>query len=118
MPCKVKILIAPDAFKGSLTAGQVSEAIARGIHSVIPDAELTLCPLADGGEGTSDLLIPYLNSESCLIESAELIGLNIPEMSSQPVENRGTAAIGEGILRALDAGETRLYYCSWWFGNQ
>jgi glycerate kinase len=100
----VKFLIAPDAFKGSLTAGQASEVIARGIHSVIPDAELILCPLADGGEGTAELLRPHLDDDHCLIESAELIGLNLPEMLSLPVEKRGSSAMGESILKALDRG--------------
>jgi glycerate kinase len=100
----LKFLIAPDAFKGSLTAGQASKAIAGGIHSVILDAELTLCPLADGGEGTAAVLASYLGDDLCLIESAELIGLNLPEMHSLPVENRGSRALGESILKALDRG--------------
>jgi len=102
---KLKIIIAPDAFKGSLTSGQASEAIAEGIRSLFSDAELTLCPLADGGEGTAELLTPYLNRESCLIESAKLIGLNLPEMCSRPVESRGSAAVGESILKALEQGK-------------
>jgi glycerate kinase len=48
----VKILVAPQAFKGSLDAIHVAQAIARGIRDVFPDAELTILPVADGGEGT------------------------------------------------------------------
>ncbi|NOR72281.1 MAG: glycerate kinase, partial [Mariprofundaceae bacterium] len=88
-----------------LTAGHASEVIARGIHSVISDAELILCPLADGGEGTAELLRPHLDDDHCLIESAELIGLNLPEMLSLPVEKRGSSAIGDAILKALDEGK-------------
>lgn len=45
------ILIAPDKFKGSLSATQAAEAIATGLRRVDPDARLDLCPIADGGEG-------------------------------------------------------------------
>src|SRR5579871_3056961 len=48
----MKIVIAPDKFKGCLTASAVAEAIAAGIRSVDPSAALDLCPMADGGEGT------------------------------------------------------------------
>ncbi len=51
---EVRILIAPDKFKGSLTAADACDAIARGIRQVVPDAELDLCPLSDGGEGFVD----------------------------------------------------------------
>jgi glycerate kinase len=54
------ILIAPDKFKGSLTAIQVCDAIESGIKSMLPSARITKLPLADGGEGTLDLL------EQCL----------------------------------------------------
>ena len=48
----MKVLIAPDSFKGSLTALQVAQAIDAGIKRVVPDATTTLKPMADGGEGT------------------------------------------------------------------
>ena len=50
----MKILIAPDKFKGSLTAREAAEAIARGFAKVFPEATLELLPLADGGEGILD----------------------------------------------------------------
>ncbi len=46
------ILIAPDSFKGSITAVDVATALATGWHRARPDDEILLCPLADGGEGT------------------------------------------------------------------
>ncbi len=52
----MNILIAPDKFKGSLTAPEAARAIAGGIRRYRPDAELTLMPLADGGEGTAAIL--------------------------------------------------------------
>jgi len=53
----MKIIIAPDSFKGSLTAVQAAEAMAAGVHRIRPDAEVVLLPLADGGEGTVESLI-------------------------------------------------------------
>lgn len=48
----MRILIAPDKFKGSLRASEVAQAIVRGFSGGWPEAELLTCPLADGGEGT------------------------------------------------------------------
>jgi glycerate kinase len=53
----VRIVVAPDKFKGCLTAPQVCDAIATGIRSARPDAALDLCPVADGGEGTVAALV-------------------------------------------------------------
>uniref|UniRef100_UPI0040479CA3 glycerate kinase n=1 Tax=Roseivirga sp. TaxID=1964215 RepID=UPI0040479CA3 len=52
----MKILIAPDKFKGSLTAMEVCNALQEGIHDIGSSIEVTKLPLADGGEGTLDLL--------------------------------------------------------------
>ena len=51
-----KILIAPDKFKGSLTAFEVCEALIQGIQRVHPSLDLVSLPLADGGEGTAEIL--------------------------------------------------------------
>jgi glycerate kinase len=51
------ILIAPQALKGSLTAAQTGEAIAQGVHAVFPEAQTTMIPIADGGEGTVQALV-------------------------------------------------------------
>jgi glycerate kinase len=53
----MNIVIAPDSFKECLTAAEVSRCIAHGVHNVIPDATIVLCPMADGGEGTADALV-------------------------------------------------------------
>src|SRR5688500_15820501 len=53
----MRVLIAPDKFKGSLTAAQAADAIARGVRETLPNSELDLCPVADGGEGTVDALV-------------------------------------------------------------
>jgi glycerate kinase len=52
----MRILIAPDKFKGSLSARQVAEHIALGIRDVIPDAQIEIAPVADGGEGTAEVI--------------------------------------------------------------
>jgi glycerate kinase len=49
----VKIVIAPDSFKGNLSAAQVCAAITEGIRDADPKAEVLSFPLADGGEGTA-----------------------------------------------------------------
>src|SRR4051794_30797758 len=48
----VRIVIAPDSFKGTMTAEAAAEAIASGARRARPDAEVVLRPVADGGEGT------------------------------------------------------------------
>ena len=53
----MKIVVAPQSFKGSLTAREVAEAIESGIRRVVPQAEVVLLPIADGGEGTVDALV-------------------------------------------------------------
>ena len=56
-----RFLIAPDKFKGSLTAPEAAAAIAAGIRRREPDAELDLCPIADGGEGFMETLATALD---------------------------------------------------------
>ena len=53
----MRVVVAPDKFKGCLTAPQVCEAIAAGIRSVRPDAQIDLCPMSDGGEGLVDAVV-------------------------------------------------------------
>ncbi len=53
----MKIVIAPDSFKGSASAGQVAEALARGWRKVFPNALVMTLPMADGGEGTTEALV-------------------------------------------------------------
>ena len=53
----MKIVIAPDSFKGSLTAKQVAEAIRTGVARIFPKADYELVPMADGGEGTVQSLV-------------------------------------------------------------
>ena len=56
----MKIVLAPDSFKGSLSAEAVCEALQTGLRRVLPDAEIVLRPMADGGEGTLDAVVTAL----------------------------------------------------------
>jgi glycerate kinase len=53
----LKIVVAPNSFKGSLSASQAAAAIARGVRAALPDAEVLEIPVADGGEGTVEALV-------------------------------------------------------------
>ena len=59
----MKILIAPDSFKGSATAVEVGNALARGFRRVFSDAEIRVLPMADGGEGTVSALVSATSGE-------------------------------------------------------
>jgi glycerate kinase len=52
----MKILIAPDKFKGTLNAREVAQHIAQGLFDVMPDAQIEIVPMADGGEGTAEAI--------------------------------------------------------------
>jgi glycerate kinase len=113
----MRILIAPDSFKGTLTSTEAAAAMAAGIRSVLPDVEMITMPMADGGEDTLDVLLPVLGGElrnnicffqyqeqpHALIESARFIGFSSPSMSAS-VRNRGSTALGEAVALVLDEG--------------
>jgi len=67
----MRILCASDSFKESMTATQASEAMALGAQRAIPDVEIDLCPIADGGEGTVETIITAAHGD---IESASVRG--------------------------------------------
>lgn len=72
-----RFLIAPDKFKGSLTALEAAEAIAEGIRRIEPDAELDLCPIADGGEGFMETLISTLRGKWITCPAVDALGRGI-----------------------------------------
>jgi len=65
------ILIASDSFKDALPAREVCLALERGIRAALPDAQTTVCPLADGGEGTMRVLADALGLEAVEITAAD-----------------------------------------------
>jgi glycerate kinase len=86
----VKIVVAPDKFKGSLTAAEVADAVAAGIAQVRPDAEVVQVPLADGGDGTV---------AAAVAAGYERVPVRVSGPTGQPVESayarRGTQAVVE-----------------------
>jgi glycerate kinase len=129
----MRVLVAPDKFKGSLDALHAARAIARGVSRAFPAAEIDLCPLSDGGEGFDAVLgealggvvhtkavtglhgasvegrFRLLADGTALIESAQVIGLALLSPNARDaVEERRTDGLGELVLAALDAGATRI----------
>jgi glycerate 2-kinase len=70
----MRILIAPDKFKGSLSARQVAENIALGIRDLIPDAQIEIAPVADGGEGTAEVIHDSLGGEWVTCAAHDALG--------------------------------------------
>jgi glycerate 2-kinase len=122
------ILVAPDKFKGSLTAPEVAEAIASGIRLVFPTAATTLMPLADGGEGTVEALcsglgcsisqvevtgplgapatarVGRLDDGRCVIEAASAAGLVLVPKGEERAMEASSVGVGQLIEHASRAG--------------
>jgi glycerate kinase len=125
-----RVVIAPDKFKGSVTAVEAADAIALGVRDALPDAEIQTCPVADGGEGTLDVLkaagadIVELRVRGPLdvevdaryavldgtayIESARACGIEYVEPSPSVSLRAHTWGVGELMAHALDGGAKRL----------
>ena len=59
----MKIIVAPDSFKGSISSADACKAIKQSILECIPQAEVICIPIADGGEGTLDALVPSVDQK-------------------------------------------------------
>ncbi|MDK2926326.1 MAG: glycerate 2-kinase [Bacillota bacterium] len=129
----MRVVIAPDSFKGSLSAWEAAEAMAAGVRRLWPQAETVLVPMADGGEGTTEALVRATggrlqektvtgplgepvragfgilgDGETGVIEMAAAAGLYlVPEERRDPRVTT-TYGVGELIRAALDAGCRRL----------
>ena len=129
----MKIVIAPDSYKESLSALEVAQAVEAGFRQVFPDADYVLVPVADGGEGTVDAMVAATggrketvtvsgplgepveafygltgDGDTAVIEMAAASGLAlVPPDRRNPLltSSRGT---GELIRAALDAGARRF----------
>lgn len=88
----MKVTVAMDSFKGSLTSIEAGEAVKRGILKARPDAEVTILPLADGGEGTLDCIAPYIGGEEIRLKVTGPLGAPIDSSYIYDREN-GTAYI-------------------------
>lgn len=129
----MKIVIAPDSFKDSLSAQGVADAIARGLAHVWPEAQLVKCPMADGGEGTVESILAACEGElrrtnvrgplgtavdaawgwlphnhTAIIEMAEASGLQLVPTGQRDACTSSTFGTGELIRAALDAGAQRV----------
>ena len=129
----VRILIAPDKFKGALNAREVAENIAKGLRDVLPDAEIEIVPMADGGEGTAEAICEarsgsWLNCKAhdpigreiapryawiedgklAVMEMSEAAGLRrLSENERAPV-CATTFGVGEMILDATNRGANEI----------
>ena len=70
----MKITVAIDSFKGSLTTLESGAAVTEAVHAVYPDAEVKVCPLADGGEGTVSAIVAALDGKLCRAEVTGPLG--------------------------------------------
>src|SRR5205814_691502 len=73
----MRILIAPDKFKGALNAREVAESIAAGLREVLPDAEMDVAPMADGGEGTAEAICDALGGSWLKCKARDPLGREI-----------------------------------------
>lgn len=123
----MKILLAPDKFKGTLTAPQAAEIEAKAIAAQLPDAEIICLPLADGGEGTVVTLTLALNGtfktvrvkdplgrriaavygiadKTAVIEMSAASGMSLLKLEELNPMLTSTYGTGELILSALETG--------------
>src|SRR6185436_9123228 len=109
------VLVAPDSFKGTFSAPQVAGAIGRGLERaglMPPD----LCPVADGGEGTLDALLPQLGGDiragfglvedggTAIVEMAAASGLGLVAEDERDAWAASTYGTGQLIAAAAEAG--------------
>lgn len=129
----MKILIAPQAFKGSLGAFEVAKAIETGIKRIVPEAETVLLPMADGGDGTVEALVNATggkfqqtsvldplgratlatwgvlgDGQTAVIEMAAASGLWLVEPEKRDPLATTTYGTGQLIKAALDKGCRKL----------
>ena len=70
----MKFILAPDSFKGTMTAATVAATMSAGVRDVFPDAECIEVPMADGGEGTTRSLVDALGGEMRTAEVSDALG--------------------------------------------
>ena len=129
----MKFVIAPQAFKGSISALDVAAAMRRGVLHMLPDAEVVTVPVADGGDGTLETLVEgsggtirtskvrgplgeTIEAEwgamgdrtTAVVEMARTSGLALLPVDGRDPLNATTFGLGEAIRDALDAGFRRF----------
>ncbi len=129
----MKIIIAPDSFKGSMTAQQISETLTMGMKSVFPEADYIQIPVADGGEGTVKTLVNITggkiipakvsgpmgrsvdayygilgDQQTAVIEMAVASGITMVKKEERNPLYTTTYGTGELIRHALDQGIRKM----------
>ena len=129
----MRIVVAPDKFKGSLTAIEAARAIAKGARGAFPEAEIETIPMADGGEGIVDALVEATSGtyhsecvtgplgtpitarfgmlgdgHTAVVEMAAASGLVLLKAEERDPLRASTRGTGELILAAIKAGARRL----------
>lgn len=133
----MRIVLAPDSFKGSLSAPEVCAALARGLSRAIADVEVVSRPMADGGEGTLDAVLAAAprgatretarvtgaggapvdaafglltrdGEATAVIEVAQVVGITDDIAMRIPVRDRSTRGLGELIRLLLDRDVRRF----------
>ena len=129
----MKIVIAPDAFKETLSAFEVASAIESSFQNVFPEAEIIKIPIADGGEGTVDAMVRATdgnfefsevegpmgnitsakwgmlgNSKTAVIEIAEACGLHLVSADKRNPMAASSFGVGQLLIAALDKGAEKI----------
>jgi glycerate kinase len=129
----VRIVLAPDKFKGSLTAPEVAAALTRGLRQTLPDAEVVEQPIADGGEGTVEMVLTAgftartcvvpgplgepvtaryaVRGDTAVVEMSAAAGLALlppPGPTEGTALSATTLGAGRLVADALDAGARRV----------
>lgn len=128
----MNIVIAPDSFKGSLTAGEICNIASQQAHNVFADCNVTSIPMADGGEGTVDCLVRSMNGEyvecsvrnplnrvitakygrfgnNAIIEMSAASGITLVTDDERDILKQSTYGTGELILHALESGINNIF---------
>jgi len=137
MPERSFVVVAPDSFKGSLSAPDAAAAIAAGVARGWPGASTHIRPMADGGEGTLDAVLAAVGAAgrrahvrvtgaggdpidaaygvitrddgiTAVLEAAQVVGITDAAGMSVPVAQRSTRGLGELVKHLLDAGIRRF----------
>lgn len=126
----MRVVIAPDKFKGRLTAAQAADAIERGMRAVLRDAEFVALPMADGGEGTVDAFLragaqrhiaivrgplgDLIEAQFAMLDGAAVLemaaasGLELVPRERRDILHSDTYGTGQLLQAAIDAGATRV----------
>jgi glycerate kinase len=134
----MRVLVAPDKFRGTLSADEAAHAVATGWRTIRPGDDVELIPLADGGEGTLDTLLAALSGERRsetvmgplgepveaefgvadsdgltlgVVEMARASGLDLIPPDQRDPKRTTTRGTGQLIMAAVGAGADRLVVC-------